>query len=97
MTSDKTLAIQKCVGGGRSIRNANRKQSENEIETSLSFGKTQMGQTQKHDESGSMLLMKIFSIAMHDGDDHRSVEEGYDKAGDQNKYDNNKNEERAKN
>ena len=33
---------------------------------------------------------------MHDGDDHRSVEEGYDKAGDQNKYDNNKNEERGK-
>ena len=34
---------------------------------------------------------------MHDGDDHRSVEEGYDKAGDQNKYDNNKNEKGAKN
>ena len=43
------------------------------------------------------ILIKIFSIAMHDGDDHRSVEEGYDKAGDPNKYDNNKNEERAKN
>ena len=42
------------------------------------------------------ILIKIFSIAMHDGDDHRSVEEGYDKAGDQNKYDNNKNEERGK-
>ena len=34
---------------------------------------------------------------MHDGDDHIYLLRGvYDKAGDQNKYDNNKNEERGK-
>ena len=60
-------------------RKANRKQSKNEIETSSSLGKTQMGQTQKN--RTNLVFMIIFSGSMHDNDDL------YDKSGDQNKYD----------